>query len=85
MTIENFRGIEFVRISSMPKDEQEKIWSSFEHEKIIKIVKDQSLMNDCILYPDFEAWKTRQTADQQKTASPQRRSVGQILGKLAFE
>ena len=53
---ENFKGIEFVRISSLPEDQKEKIWRSFQTDKIIKIVKDQALMNDCILYQDYVSW-----------------------------
>jgi hypothetical protein len=54
--LENFKGIEFVRISSLPDDQKERIWQSFQHEKIIKIVKDKALMNDCILYNDYLSW-----------------------------
>ena len=59
--IENFKGIKFVRISSMPKEQQEKVWNSFEKEKIIKIIKDQALMNDCILYSDYASWQSSQS------------------------
>ena len=58
--VENFKGIEFVRISSLPEGQKEKIWQSFQHDKIIKIVKDQALMNDCILYPDYVSWLSQQ-------------------------
>jgi hypothetical protein len=54
--LEHFRGIEFVRISSLPEDQKEKIWQSFQQDKIIKIVRDQSLLNDCILYQDYVSW-----------------------------
>ena len=53
---EVYKGIEYVRISSLPGDLREKIWRSFQHDKIIKIVKDQALLNDCILYHDFMRW-----------------------------
>ena len=70
----------------MPKDQQEKVWNSFEKEKIIKIVKDQALMNDCILFSDFTAWQSNQLAAQQQQtkASPARDALSAI-GKLAFE
>lgn len=84
MTIENFRGIEFVRISSMPKEDQEKIWTSFEHGKIIKIIKDNSLMNDCILYPDFAEWQGKQSSPS-KSSPQMTRSTGASFSKLAFE
>lgn len=53
---EVFKGIEYVRISSLSSDVREELWRSFQHDKIIKIVKDQALLNDCILYQDFKRW-----------------------------
>ena len=40
----------------MPEEQKEKIWQSFQQDKIIKIVRDQSLLNDCILYNDYVSW-----------------------------
>ncbi len=84
LIVEQFRGIQFVRISSMSKDQQEQVWDSFDREKIIKIVKEQSLLNDCILYTDFAAW---QAASQKPAASitPDRPSYTPAIGKLAFK
>ena len=81
---ENFKGIEFVRISSLPRDQQEKIWNSFEHEKIIKIIRDQALLNDCIMYQDYVFWLRNQPVPlPEKTAKEV--PAMRILGKLAFE
>jgi len=55
--VENFRGIEFVRISSLSKEQQGQVWDSFDQGKIIKIIRDHSLLNDCILYADFQKWE----------------------------
>ncbi|MFY8037802.1 MAG: hypothetical protein ACOVMQ_11575 [Cyclobacteriaceae bacterium] len=55
-TSEVYKGIEFVRISSLPDDQKSAIWSSFDREKIIKILKADALMNDCILYRDYLDW-----------------------------
>lgn len=84
LNVEQFRGIQFVRISSMSKDQQEQVFNSFDHEKIIKIVKDQSLLNDCILFTDFAAWQ----ADQRQPGialSPSKPAYPAPIGKLAFE
>jgi hypothetical protein len=62
--LENFKGIEFVRISSLPAEQKEKIWQSFQHDKIIKIVKDKTLLNDCILYNDYVSWLNGQPGIQ---------------------
>lgn len=82
MNIERYKGIEFVRISSMSKEQQLQVWESFERGKIIKIVTGDSLMNDCILYNDFAAWQAKSQA-KGVTESPGHRP--DMLGKLAFE
>jgi len=80
--IERYKGIEFVRISSMPRELQHKFWESFEREKIIKIVTEESLMNDCILYTDFAAWQISQSkAPLQQPQHP----IPHPVGKLAFK
>lgn len=80
---ENFKGIEFIRISSLPKTQQEKIWTSFQHDKIIKIIKDKALMNDCIVYGDYVSWLKDQQTQALKT--PMEAPILRVLGKLAFE
>ena len=82
--IENFKGIEFVRISSLPEEQKEKIWQSALKNKVIKIVRDQSLLNDCILYQDYASWLSEQPIQSSKTptsVSPPR----QTFSKLAFK
>lgn len=82
--IEQYKGIEFVRISSMPREQQIRVWESFDREKIIKIVTQESLMNDCILYSDFAFWQSTQAnISRQSSTSPE--SIGSSLGKLAFK
>jgi hypothetical protein len=81
---EIFKGIEYIRISSLPGDQREKIWGSFEHNKIIKIVKDQALLNDCILYQDYIKWHTENQAA--KPVNPgQNPSHQSAFSALAFK
>jgi len=82
-TSENFKGIEFVRISSLPDEQKEKIWTSFHQDKIFKIVKDQSLMNDCILYRDYVSWLEQQHTPTSRPALP--KANQSIFTKLAFK
>lgn len=91
MTVEHFKGIDFVRISSLAKDQQQQVWASFDQEKIIKIVKDKSLLNDCILYSDFQAWQSRQSTRNTPELNPvagtstAQPSLQPAMGKLAFK
>ena len=82
--LENFKGIEFVRISSLPEDQKEKIWQSFQQDKIIKIVKDKALLNDCILYPDYVSW-LKQNATPTMASSTVVNSPKTTFPKLAFK
>ena len=83
---ENFKGIEFIRISSLPEDQKEKIWQSFQHDKIIKIVKDQALLNDCILYNDYISWLSQQQSAAMQSNSPSpSTSTMPVFAKLAFK
>jgi hypothetical protein len=58
VTAENYKGIEFVRISALPEDQKQLIWTSLKRDKIIKILKNDCLLNDCIQVRDYEAWYT---------------------------
>lgn len=58
-SVEAYRGIDFVRISSLPLDQKTKILST-EKEKIIKIFRGSELLNDCILYEDYLVWYSTQ-------------------------
>ncbi len=52
---EFYKGIEFIRISMLPTDQKE-ILISLSPDKVIKILKDDVLLPDCILYSDYLAW-----------------------------
>jgi len=54
--VENYKGIKFIRISSLPADQKNQIWSSFNINLVIKILKDDTLLNDCLEYKHYVAW-----------------------------
>lgn len=66
---EIYKGIEFVRISSLPEDQKAAIWQSLERDKVIKILKADSLLNDCILYTDYIEWLTQNATVRFVTAN----------------
>ena len=52
---EEFKGIEYVRISSLPSDQAEQIRGNSAVKKIT-ILKDEKLMRDCITYKEYKTW-----------------------------
>jgi hypothetical protein len=81
--LEHFKGIEFVRISSLPEDQKEKIWQSFQQDKIIKIVRDQALLNDCILYQDYVSWLSQDSTSTMVSTAVNTKAPA--FSKLAFK
>ncbi len=82
--IENFKGIEFVRISTLPEEEKEKVWQSSLKNKVIKIIKEESLLNDCILYQDYLSWLNDQPVQSPKSSSSAPTPMP-TFSKLAFK
>jgi hypothetical protein len=56
---EVYKGIEFIRISNLPVEQKEKITSTITKENIIKILKDESILGDCIQYEHYLEWYNR--------------------------
>lgn len=53
---EIYKGIEFVRISNLPKEQSDRIYAAFPKEKIIKILKDEVILRDCIQFHEYQEW-----------------------------
>lgn len=58
MAPEVYKGIEFIRISTLAEEQKKLFWQSFDQHKIIKILKHDSLLNDCVLVKDFLEWQS---------------------------
>ena len=83
VNLETYKGIEFVRISSLPEDQKKVIWSSFKTQKIIKILRGNELLNDCLRYEDYQDWFNRYKAGLGTKVSQSERLSKEL--KLAFK
>ncbi len=54
--VENYRGIEFVRISSLPEDQRKIFWESSNSLPIIQILREDELLSDCLRKEDYSDW-----------------------------
>jgi hypothetical protein len=55
---EVFGGIEFVRIAHLPFEERELLFRTFQRDYIIKILRNNELLNDCIQLVHYKTWRT---------------------------
>ncbi len=79
---EVYKGIEFVRLYSLPVEQSEKIRQSLGRDRIIKILKEETLLTDCIQYSDYLSWyheSYRPETMQVITAKPR---TGEVLAPV---
>jgi hypothetical protein len=53
-----YKGIEFVRLSAMPKSEQDLFQKTFNPNLYIKILIEEEILHDCVQYKDYISWHT---------------------------
>jgi hypothetical protein len=53
---ENYKGIEFVQISSLPLNQKNEILKSLGERLIIKILKKDDLLKDCVQFQHYDYW-----------------------------
>jgi hypothetical protein len=53
---ENYKGIKFIRISSLPSEQRNQIWKSLNPDIVIKILKGETLLADCVQYKHYLSW-----------------------------
>lgn len=54
--VKRYKGIDYVRLRSLPIEEREQIVNWLNSDITIKIQTEAELMDDCILYKDYEYW-----------------------------
>jgi len=52
----NYKGIEFVQLSELPKEQKEKISESLSEDSLIKILMNETVVSNCIQYKEYEFW-----------------------------
>ncbi|HRK53928.1 MAG TPA: hypothetical protein PK185_08435 [Cyclobacteriaceae bacterium] len=66
---ENYKGIEFIRITKLPEEQRKQIVQAIPSDHIIKILRESELLTDCVQFKHYEAWfnqnfKKEATPDQ---------------------
>jgi hypothetical protein len=52
----NYKGIEFVQLNELPKEQKEKISESLSEDSLIKILMNETVVSNCIQYKEYEFW-----------------------------
>ena len=53
---EHFKGIVYIRISRLPAAQKQSILQTLSRHSIVTILKEQTIVNDCVIYNEYMAW-----------------------------
>ncbi|HEY5692521.1 MAG TPA: hypothetical protein VIS49_13780 [Cyclobacteriaceae bacterium] len=53
---EHYKGIEFVRLSKLPEDQKALLVQALPSNHIIKILRENELLTDCVQFKHYDAW-----------------------------
>ena len=51
-----YKGIEYIQANALPPDQKEKLLQTINHDLFIKILVDEKLIGNCLLFKDYEIW-----------------------------
>ncbi len=75
LNFSTYKGIEYIRLCSLSTVQAESPKKTLSERSLIKILKEDVVLNDCVLYPAYQQWfkaysveVTTQTDRDQETA-----------------
>ena len=71
-----YKGIEYVQVNSLPVDQKEKLLQTINHDLLIKILVDEKLIGNCLLFKDYEIWFDNIYKGQSHNEPPTQSKVG---------
>ncbi|RLD19221.1 MAG: hypothetical protein DRI71_12145 [Bacteroidetes bacterium] len=65
-----YKGIEYIQLSSLPTAQAESLKATLTERTLIKILKDDVVLNDCVLYGSYEEWYAANTEEAVEEIRP---------------
>ena len=56
LSICNYKGIEYIQLSTLPAVQADSLRQTLNERTLIKILVDDVILNDCVLYSAYEKW-----------------------------
>jgi hypothetical protein len=74
-----YKGIEYVELTDLPVDQQEKIKDALTEDLMIKILIDKNIVGNCIQYKDYLSWFEKNYSVERISAKRERPSGAPAL------
>ena len=82
----HYKGIDYIRVSDLPEDQQQKIQNWLNNDVVIKILTPEGLLKDCLLYSDYTYWfQSIYTPIEPANADEPQKVKRKRFGGLAFD
>ncbi|MEN8248838.1 MAG: hypothetical protein ABFS32_07890 [Bacteroidota bacterium] len=62
-----YRGINYIKLKSLPHKQAESLRKSLTHRTLIKIIQDDVVIDDCVLYSAYEEWYETTSQNENST------------------
>ena len=56
LSICTYKGIEYIQLSTLPAIQADSLRQTLNERTLIKILVDDVILNDCVLYSAYEKW-----------------------------
>jgi len=56
LSISTYKGIDYIQLSSLSATQAESLRQTLNDRTLIKILVDEAILNDCVLYSAYEKW-----------------------------
>ena len=56
LSICTYKGIEYIQLSTLPATQADSLRQTLNERTLIKILVDDVILNDCVLYSAYEKW-----------------------------
>jgi hypothetical protein len=63
ISVKTYKGIDYIRLSSLPPAQSESLKQTLNERTLIKILMNDVVLSDCVLYSAYEEWFATQRAE----------------------
>lgn len=71
ISIRIYKGIEYIQLSALPAAQTESLKHTLNERTLIKILMDDVILHDCVLYSAYEKWFASNIEEVKEPIIPQ--------------
>lgn len=73
--LNTYKGIDYVLLSSLPTEQAESLKKTLNERTLIKILKEDIVLNDCVLYTAYLQWFNANSVETSTKINPPQKAT----------